>query len=199
MRLLLLDNYDSFTYNLVAAFTQHDQVEVVVRRNDEIDPEEAAEYDALAYSPGPGLPEQAGHMLRLIEQYADRKPMFGVCLGLQALGMVCGGRLYNLKQVCHGISAQVQVLQPTDPLFLDLPGRFAAGRYHSWAIDPASMPEKLMVTATTDDGVIMAVRHDEYPLFGVQFHPESIMTPVGPDIIANFIQHVYERSTQSTV
>ncbi|MDX1479393.1 MAG: aminodeoxychorismate/anthranilate synthase component II [Saprospiraceae bacterium] len=190
MRLLLLDNYDSFTYNLVAAFAGCAQVEVVVRRNDAISVDDAAPFDALAFSPGPGLPDQAGIMMSLIERYAETKPMFGVCLGLQALALVCGGELYNLEQVCHGVSTMVHVQDASDPLFRKVPGQFAAGRYHSWALDPARLPANLRVTATDAEGVIMAVRHAAYPLFGVQFHPESIMTPLGPALIKNFIEHV---------
>lgn len=189
MRLLLLDNYDSFTYNLHETIRAAG-VRAEVRRNDKITVQEVAEFDAVVFSPGPGLPEQAGNMLEIIRQYSTTKPMFGVCLGLQAMAVAFGARLYNMPEVCHGMARTVCITADGDPLFNGLPGEFPAGRYHSWAVDASTLPSHFQVLATDHAGVVMAARHISMPVYGVQFHPESVMTPFGARIIANFINQI---------
>ncbi|WP_295729181.1 aminodeoxychorismate/anthranilate synthase component II [uncultured Muribaculum sp.] len=185
MKLLILDNYDSFTYNIVHAVRSLG-IEPEVRRNDEITIDEATRYDKIIISPGPGIPSEAGILPRLIDACAGEKPMLGVCLGHQAIAEHFGARIFNMPQVCHGISSEVEVVAD-DYIFHGLPERFRAGRYHSWAVDEASLPPSLEVTARTADGTVMALRHRTLDIHGVQFHPESVLTPGGCTIIANFI------------
>lgn len=185
MRILLLDNYDSFTWNLEHLLAQF--ADVSVRRNDEVTVEEAARYDRIVLSPGPGLPSEAGIMPELVRQLMPTHPLLGVCLGLQAIVESCGGGLYNLSSVRHGVAVDCVPVPPVDPLFRGIGAPFAAGLYHSWAADPAKMPAELEVTARSAEGVIMAVRHRRFPAKGVQFHPESVMTPAGPAIIRNWL------------
>jgi anthranilate synthase component 2 len=185
MRILLLDNRDSFTWNLQHLLVQHAAVDV--RRNDAITVEEAARYDRIVLSPGPGLPHEAGILMPLLEQLYGSHPMLGVCLGMQALVELFGGRLYNQPQVMHGVAVPCHVRAAGDPMFAGMPETFAAGLYHSWAADRAHLPPVLEVTAVSDAGVVMAVRHRELPLCGVQFHPESVLTPWGPRLIANWV------------
>lgn len=187
MKILVLDNYDSFTYNLVQYLRElHDGV-VDVFRNDEITVEEVAAYDAILLSPGPGLPGTAGIMPELIYYYAPLKPIFGVCLGMQAIGEAFGRKLSNLDQVYHGIATEVKIIVPNDPLFADIESPFEAGRYHSWVVDRAAQPDDLLVTAIDKYHKIMALRHRTYPTWGVQFHPESVMTPAGKKMLENFL------------
>ncbi|MEZ4755249.1 MAG: aminodeoxychorismate/anthranilate synthase component II [Flavobacteriales bacterium] len=185
MRILLLDNRDSFTWNLQHLLVQHAQVDV--RRNDSITVEEVARYDRIVLSPGPGLPQEAGVMVAVLEHLHRSHPMLGVCLGMQAMVELFGGRLYNQSQVMHGVPVACHVHAPHDPLFQGLPGTFEVGLYHSWAADPAQMPEVLEVTAVSAADVVMAVRHRTLPLHGVQFHPESVLTPLGARLIANWV------------
>jgi anthranilate synthase component 2 len=185
MRILLLDNRDSFTWNLQHLLVQHAQVDV--RRNDSITVEEAARYDRIVLSPGPGLPQEAGVMMSVLEHLHRSHPMLGVCLGMQAMVEQFGGRLFNQAQVMHGVAVPCRVNVPQDPLFRGLPETFEVGLYHSWAADPARVPAALEVTAVSAAGVIMAVRHRTLPLCGVQFHPESVLTPMGPRLIANWL------------
>lgn len=186
MKVLLLDNFDSFTYNLYQYTAQFANVDVV--RNDSINVVDAAVYDAFILSPGPGLPKDAGIMPQLIRHYYMQKPMLGVCLGMQAIAENFGGKLVNLQKVYHGIKRPVNVLQPTDMLFNGVPETFQAGRYHSWAVDTTDLPSGIAITAIDNDGIAMALTHKTFPLKGVQFHPESIMTEYGLKMIANFIQ-----------
>ncbi len=194
MKILILDNYDSFTYNLVQYIEDELGEAVDVFRNDEIDLEDVAAYDLIVLSPGPGLPADAGIMPALIERYAGEKVIFGVCLGHQAIGEYFGGRLHNLSQVHHGIETEMQRTLTDDELFESVPARFRAGRYHSWVIDPETLPAVLEVTATDEVGGIMAMRHREHPIFGVQFHPESIMTEHGRLMIRNLLNFVKSRT-----
>ncbi|MCC6841255.1 MAG: aminodeoxychorismate/anthranilate synthase component II [Flavobacteriales bacterium] len=187
MRLLLLDNYDSFTWNLVHLLQPW--AEVHVRRNDAITVEEASEYDRIVLSPGPGLPSEAGIMPELVQRLLPTHPLLGVCLGLQALVEACGGGLINLPSVRHGVAVDCTAVLPADPLFADLGRPFQAGLYHSWAANPARLPAELQVIATSAEGTIMAVRHRQFPAWAVQFHPESVLTPEGPRMIHNWMTH----------
>ncbi|MEL6987548.1 MAG: aminodeoxychorismate/anthranilate synthase component II [Bacteroidota bacterium] len=189
MKVIIIDNYDSFTYNLVQYIEELLGYEIDVYRNDEISLEEVGKYDVIFISPGPGIPSESGITMEVIKQYGPSKYIFGVCLGLQAITEVYGGSIYNLDTVFHGVSTQVKVVDEQDVIFKDLPEQFVAGRYHSWAAKAEDLPESLKVTATDMDGSIMALSHIEYNVFGVQFHPESIMTEVGKDILRNFLVH----------
>lgn len=185
MRVLLLDNYDSFTWNLQHLLVQHAPVDVV--RNDAITVDEAARYDRIVLSPGPGLPSEAGIMMELLFKLMPTHPILGVCLGMQAIVELCGGTLYNQAQVMHGVAVPCLPEEPRDPLFAGLPSSFEVGLYHSWAADPATLPPSLRITARSAQGVIMGIRHQRFATCGVQFHPESVMTPKGGELIANWM------------
>ncbi len=187
MNLLVIDNYDSFTYNLVQYLEALLGRKVVVRRNDAITAEEACRYEGVVLSPGPGLPAEAGILLELIEALKGRTPMLGVCLGHQAIATAFGGSLRNLSDVWHGKEADIYVQAPDDPLFAGLPNPFRAGRYHSWVVDAGTLPQPIEVTATDAHGHVMALRHRSLPIHGVQFHPESIMTPQGMQLLGNWL------------
>ena len=186
MRILLLDNYDSFTWNLHHMLAQ--RAEVVVARNDAIAVEEAARFDRIVISPGPGLPEEAGVTMPLLRALMPTHPILGVCLGMQAMVEACGGALINQQKVMHGVAVPCGIEEPVDPLFAGLPSPFEVGLYHSWAADPARLPASLRVTARSAAGVIMAVRHAQHPCCGVQFHPESVLTPLGHRVVANWLE-----------
>jgi anthranilate synthase component 2 len=187
-RILVLDNYDSFTYNLVHYVMNGSGHETDVILNDEIDLERAAEYDGIILSPGPGVPDEAGLLKPLIETYKSSKRIFGVCLGQQAIAEVFGARLVNLSRAYHGIATPVTFSEPRHYLFDGLPGTIEAGRYHSWAVDPGSLPECLITEATDENGQVMALSHSNYDICSVQFHPESVLTPYGMNIIANWLK-----------
>jgi anthranilate synthase component 2 len=189
MKILVLDNYDSFTYNLVQYLREIEAGEVSVFRNDAILVEQVDDYDCIVLSPGPGVPSYAGLMPEIIKKYHDKKPILGVCLGHQAIGEAFGGALENMKEVYHGVATDIEVRQ-ADGLYQGLPTELPVGRYHSWVIRPDACPDCLEVTATSADGSIMSVRHKELPVFGVQYHPESIMTPQGKAILLNFLRIV---------
>ncbi|MEM6771670.1 MAG: aminodeoxychorismate/anthranilate synthase component II [Bacteroidota bacterium] len=193
MKVLILDNYDSFTYNLVQYVEEELGQEIDVYRNDQIELEAVAAYDLIILSPGPGVPEEAGIMPALIQRYAAEKVIFGVCLGHQAIGEAFGGKLINLEQVHHGIETTMTRTTTDDVLLADVPESFNAGRYHSWVIDPETLPAELKITATGEYGGIMALQHRTYPIFGVQFHPESIMTEHGRLMIRNLLTFVKSR------
>lgn len=187
MKVLLFDNYDSFTYNLLHILKELGAT-VDVRRNDKIRLEEVREYDKILLSPGPGIPEEAGILLPLIKEYAPTKSILGVCLGEQAIGQAFGARLINLKDVYHGIASPIQVTVP-DPLFTGMGETFTAGRYHSWVVDPTDLPSCLEVIAKdAEGGQIMGLRHKTYDVKGIQFHPESVLTPNGKQIISNWLK-----------
>jgi len=188
MKILILDNYDSFTYNLVQYIQEILGQKVDVARNDAISLDAVDAYDTIVLSPGPGVPEQAGIMPALIRRYAPTKAILGVCLGHQAIGEAFGGQLENLSRVFHGVDTPVQVTDAEEPLFRAIDPVFRAGRYHSWVVQRRNLPESLIVTAEDEAGVIMAFRHAEYNVRGVQFHPESMMTRVGMQILENFLQ-----------
>lgn len=187
MKILVLDNYDSFVYNLVHYLEEELGEPVDVRRNDEITPEEAAAYDLILLSPGPGIPSEAGIMPELLRRYAGDKVIFGVCLGHQAIGEAFGGEIINLSQVYHGLETDMHRTDESDAVLEGVPKNFRAGRYHSWVVDPASLPPELIVTALDEAGGVMAMRHRDLPVFGVQFHPESIMTEHGRLMIKNLL------------
>jgi anthranilate synthase component II len=186
MKILVLDNYDSFTYNLVQYITEIVGETPSVFRNDEISLDAVDAYDFIVLSPGPGLPDEAGIMPALIKRYAPTKHIFGVCLGLQAITEAFGGSLYNLSKVYHGLATNIQVLDNQDVLFRNVPRELLVGRYHSWAATRADFPSDLTITAVDTEGVVMALSHKMYNVHAVQFHPESIMTPYGKQILKNF-------------
>lgn len=186
MKILVFDNYDSFTYNLVHALHEISDAQVDVVRNDKLDLNDAEQYDKIVLSPGPGIPSEAGLLLDIIRRYAPTKSMLGVCLGHQAMCEAFGATLINLTDVHHGLSEEIQVIDK-DPLFEGLPERFDVGRYHSWAVSPENLPACIRVTAVDDEGQIMAMQHTDYNIHGVQFHPESVLTPLGKDILRNWI------------
>jgi len=186
MKVLILDNYDSFTYNLfhyLKGFTS----DVTVKRNDEISVEEVDTYSHLVISPGPGLPKDAGILTEILSRYSDSKPILGICLGLQAIVEHVGGKLYNQKNVKHGLQEEIQLLKTESGLFKDFNPSINVGLYHSWAAQKESLPEEIEITAEGKTGVIMALEHKTLPISAVQFHPESILTPQGKQIIKNWI------------
>ncbi|MCU0434751.1 MAG: aminodeoxychorismate/anthranilate synthase component II [Bacteroidia bacterium] len=186
-RILVFDNYDSFTYNLVHLVETLTDAPVDVVRNDELPLEEAEAYSHIILSPGPGIPEEAGALLPLIERYAGRKNMLGVCLGHQAIAQALGAKLINLGKVFHGVATPVSTLDNPGYLFEGIPHTFLAGRYHSWVVDESSMPSSLRITARDESGQIMAFEHESGKLAGVQFHPESILTEHGALLMCNFL------------
>lgn len=187
MNIVIIDNYDSFTYNLSHQLKSLGaQVDVV--RNDAFQMSRLEPYDKIVLSPGPGIPEEAGLLNDVIRRYAGRKPILGVCLGHQAIAEVFGGRLENLRTVYHGVQTPTHIINH-DYLFEHLPETFEAGRYHSWVVSRSGLPDSLEVTAISDDGHIMALRHRTYDVRGIQFHPESILTPKGARILQNWLNH----------
>ncbi len=184
MRIAVIDNYDSFTYNLVYILRQ-DSEEVEVYRNDKITPEQCLEYDAIILSPGPGIPKDAGNLSAIIETCAGKVPLFGVCLGHQAIAEYLGSKLRILDKVYHGVQSAV-TLSKESSIFKNLPQTFQAGRYHSWDVATASNPN-FEITALADDNSIMAIQNIEQNLYGIQFHPESVLTPEGVLIVQNFL------------
>ena len=186
MKILVFDNYDSFTYNLVHLLEKVCDYEIDVFRNDKIELQKINAYDKILLSPGPGLPSEAGSLMDVIKAYAPAKDILGVCLGLQAIGESFGATLKNLDNVFHGIATPIK--QANDPvLFKDCPSEFKAGRYHSWVVDTVGLPDCLEITATDSEGNIMALKHKSYNVRGVQFHPESILSEYGEQMIHNWI------------
>ena len=206
-KILILDNYDSFTYNLVdyvkeiIGFEEVDKninasvgVSVDVFRNDEISLEEVEKYTTIVLSPGAGVPSQAGIMPALIKKYAATKNILGVCLGHQAIGEAFGATLQNLEKVYHGVESEIQIIDNQDIIFKNINQKIMVGRYHSWVVCPENLPKCLKITAIDKNGQIMALRHKVFNVFGVQFHPESIMTPQGKQIMRNFFENILEIS-----
>ena len=185
MKTLIIDNYDSFTYNL-AHLLKELGTDVTVVRNDRFRLPQVAAYDKIVLSPGPGIPSEAGLLMDVIRTYAGQKPILGVCLGEQAIGEAFGAKLTNLSEVYHGVQTPVHVIRP-DYLFDGLPTEFPAGRYHSWVVSPDGLPDTLEVTALSLEGHIMALRHRTLDVRGIQFHPESVLTPQGRRILQNFL------------
>lgn len=186
-KILLFDNYDSFTYNLVHAIKSLGYSEVDVKRNNKIELADVNQYDKIILSPGPSVPEEAGIMLDLIKEYAETKSILGVCLGHQAIGQVFGAGLTNIPNVFHGVQTPIKIVG-NDYIFNGLPEEIAAGRYHSWIVSKENFPADLVITAVDNSGDIMALKHRTLDLHGVQFHPESILTPDGIKIINNFLE-----------
>lgn len=186
MKILVIDNYDSFVYNLVHYIREFVD-DVTVWRNDQFELEDVADFDKIVLSPGPGIPEEAGLLKAVVERYASTKSMLGVCLGQQAIGEVFGGSLINLDQVFHGVGTHVERLVDDEQLFAGLPKNFQVGRYHSWVVAREDFPQDLEITAVDESGQIMALRHKKYDLRGVQFHPESVLTPHGKSMIKNWL------------
>lgn len=190
MKLLVFDNYDSFTYNLVHLVEKITGEKVDVYRNDEIALQKVNEYDKIILSPGPGVPAEAGLLLPLVREYAPTKSILGVCLGHQAIGEAFGGKLVNLSQVFHGVATRIksQKSEIKNDIFYGLPSEIEVGRYHSWIISEEDFPDDLDITARDDNGYIMALRHKKFDVQGVQFHPESVLTPDGEKIISNWLK-----------
>lgn len=187
MKLLVFDNYDSFTYNLVHLVEKILDQDVDVVRNDKINLEAINEYDKIILSPGPGIPEEAGLLLPLIKTYAATKSILGVCLGHQAIAEALGGSLTNLSKVYHGVATPCTIVKEDSKLFNGLPKQLEVGRYHSWVVNKETLPDNLEITALDNNGMIMAMKHSTYDVRGVQFHPESVLTPLGEKIIANWL------------
>jgi anthranilate synthase component 2 len=186
MKIIIIDNYDSFTYNLSHLVKQLG-ADVTVWRNDQFTLPQLEPFDKIILSPGPGIPSEAGLLLDVIRTYAGRKPMLGVCLGHQAIGEVFGAKLINLSDVFHGVATEGTQLQ-NDPIFDGLHRRITMGRYHSWVVSREGFPDCLEITAESDEGQIMALRHRHYNIHGVQFHPESVLTPQGTQIVCNWLK-----------
>lgn len=199
MKTIIIDNYDSFTYNL-AHLVKELGAETEVLRNDRFRLEELERFDKIILSPGPGIPEEAGLLLDVIRTYKGRKSILGVCLGEQAIGQAFGGRLTNLSEVFHGVQTEVRIrneelimkreeraLLEEDYIFRGLPGEILVGRYHSWVVDREGFPDELAITAISPEGQIMALKHRQYDIHGIQFHPESVLTPEGKTIVKNWL------------
>ncbi len=192
MKILVFDNYDSFTYNLVHLVEKITHIKAEVYRNDQIPLEKVKDFDKIILSPGPGIPEEAGLLLPLIKEYAATKSILGVCLGHQAIGQSFGGTLVNLSTVYHGVATPVKVKSEKSKvksfLFNGLPDLIEVGRYHSWVVSTENFPAELEVTAEDENGMIMALQHKTYDIQGVQFHPESVLTPMGEEILKNWLK-----------
>ena len=184
---LVIDNYDSFVYNLVHYLEELD-CKVTVKRNNELDLEEVEDYDKILLSPGPGIPDEAGLLKEIIAKYASKKSILGVCLGQQAIGEVFGGRIINLQDVFHGVASKISISVSDEPLFKNLEQEMEVGRYHSWVVDKA-LPDCLEATSFDENGQIMSLRHKIYDVRGVQFHPESVLTPQGKQMIRNWVEN----------
>ncbi|MET0299644.1 MAG: aminodeoxychorismate/anthranilate synthase component II [Flavitalea sp.] len=189
-KILVFDNYDSFTYNLVHLVEKITGTRVDVHRNDQIPMEDITKYDKIILSPGPGIPEEAGLLLPVIKEYASKKSILGVCLGHQAIGQAFGGTLTNLSTVYHGVATPIELdSKVKSKLFEGMNNSFEVGRYHSWVVSPDGFPEELEITAHDDKGFIMALQHKKFDVQGVQFHPESVLTPDGEKIIKNWLKN----------
>lgn len=194
MNIVIIDNYDSFTYNL-SHLVKELGAEVTVLRNDAFQLEELEAFDKIILSPGPGIPSEAGLLLEVIRTYAGKKPMLGVCLGEQAIGEAFGAKLTNLSEVFHGVQTPIIIKNEelrrenknADYIFNGLPDEVLVGRYHSWVVDTDGFPDCLEITAVSQEGFIMALKHKEYDIHGIQFHPESVLTPDGKTMMANFL------------
>lgn len=187
MNICIIDNYDSFTYNLSHAIKSLG-AEVTVLRNDKFNIGDLEKFDKLVLSPGPGIPSEAGLLTEVVRHYADHKPILGVCLGEQAIGEVFGGKLVNLSEVYHGVQTPADIIA-NDYIFDNLPKEIKVGRYHSWVVSDEHFPTDLEITARSKEGYIIALRHKSFDVHGIQFHPESVLTPDGLTIIGNFLKH----------
>ena len=185
-KIVVIDNYDSFTYNLVH-YLEDLNCEVTVFRNDEFEMDELQQFDKILLSPGPGIPDEAGLLKNVIKTYASSKSILGVCLGQQAIGEVFGGTLINLEKVYHGVATNIKITNTDDVLFKNLPNEFEVGRYHSWVVSNDDFPNDLIITSVDENGQIMSLKHNKFDVRGVQFHPESVLTPNGKKILENWI------------
>ncbi|MDO9037109.1 MAG: aminodeoxychorismate/anthranilate synthase component II [Lutibacter sp.] len=188
MKIIIIDNYDSFTYNLVHLVESITGEYPAVFRNDEITVDAVGKYDIIMLSPGPGIPDEAGILKEVIKTYAATKPIFGVCLGLQAITEVFGGSLENLDNVFHGVATTMKVISPDAIIYKNIPTEFEAARYHSWIASLKDFPEELEITAVDEFGFVMSLQHKTHNITAVQYHPESILTPIGEQIVRNFIE-----------
>ena len=187
MKILVFDNYDSFTYNLVQYLERVSNAKVEVYRNDKITLEEINAYDKILLSPGPGIPREAGILMSVIKEFSSKKSILGVCLGQQAIGEVFGGQLVNLDKVYHGVATEMEIVKD-DILFKGLPKKFKAGRYHSWVVDEKNFPNELEITVKDENGYVMGLHHKKFDVRGVQFHPESVLTEHGLQMIENWVK-----------
>ena len=189
MKILVFDNYDSFTYNLVHLVEKITGEKVDVYRNDQIAVDDVAKYEKIILSPGPGIPEEAGLLLPLIKKYAAEKSILGVCLGHQAIAEAFGGSLINLSTVYHGVATPIKILETGSQLLNGLPQVIEVGRYHSWIVSDENFPDELEITASDENGYIMGLQHKIFDVQGVQFHPESVLTPDGEKIMRNWLNN----------
>lgn len=187
MKIMVLDNYDSFTFNLVHYLEELLDQDIDVYRNDEISLEKINEYEAIVLSPGPGLPKDAGILIPLIQKYYRSKKILGICLGHQAIVEAFGGKLKQLEEVLHGMSHETKLINSSDVIFQNMPKLFECGRYHSWVADKEELPTDLEIIATDHDNEVMAIKHKSYPIYGLQFHPESILTENGKQLLHNWL------------
>lgn len=187
-KILVLDNYDSFTYNLVHYIESNPKYEVDVFRNDEISIDAVDNYNTIILSPGPGIPDEAGILKALIRRYAPTKKILGVCLGMQAIGEVFGGTILNLNNVFHGVATPINIINPHEEIYKNIPKKIEVGRYHSWVISPENFPNELIITAVDEHQQIMSIKHHSFNVHGVQYHPESILTKHGKKILTNFLE-----------
>ena len=185
--ILVIDNYDSFTYNLVHLLQELNYTYEVVR-NDKFELSYVENFDKILLSPGPGIPHEAGLLMDVIKAYASSKSILGICLGQQAIAEVFGGTLFNMPKPLHGVATSIKITDPEESLFFGFPEESAVGRYHSWAVDPQTLPSELQITAIDENGIIMALSHKQYDVKGMQFHPESVLTDNGKILIANWLK-----------
>lgn len=188
MKILVLDNYDSFTYNLVHYIKELTNAHIDVYRNTEIDIDTVNEYDKILLSPGPGVPSEAGIMPEVIKEYGSKKSILGVCLGHQAIVEAYGGEIYNMKNVYHGVESELTITDKSDPLYAGISENCKVGRYHSWNAVKENLPDCFVITAIDENGRIMSIRHKTHNVFGVQYHPESVLTPEGKQLIKNWLE-----------
>ncbi len=185
--ILLIDNYDSFTFNLVHYIEGVTNKKIDVIRNDQLSLKKVSKYDTIIISPGPGLPKDAGIIESVVEHFGPTKKILGVCLGMQAIGEVYGAKLLNMENVYHGISSSLKIIDINDPIFLNVPNNIQVGRYHSWTVSSKNFPKVLSITSEDKNNSIMSIKHKSYQVYGVQFHPESVLTEYGKEMIANFL------------
>ena len=186
MKIIVIDNYDSFTYNLVH-YLEDLNAEVTVYRNDEFELSELEKFDKILLSPGPGIPDEAGLLKQVIQKYAPTKSILGICLGLQAIGEVFGGNLINLRKVYHGVATKVSKVSD-DFIFNEIPDEMEVGRYHSWSVSTENFPDVLAITSVDENGQVMSLKHKIFDVRGVQYHPESVLTPYGKKILENWLR-----------
>ncbi len=199
MNILILDNYDSYTYNLKQYFEESGLCSVTILKNDQIQHSDIDSCDALVLSPGPGLPSESGRLMESLLYTIGKKPILGVCLGQQAIAECFGGKLLNLNAVFHGISSEIEICDRKNPIFHNMESEICVGRYHSWVVDSDNFPNQLLISAKDKQGYIMALRHLHLPIYAVQFHPESILTPLGSQMISNFLQAVKQAISSNTI